>query len=273
MVIDFHTHMFPDAIAAKTIAHLEDNAKDDASAHTNGTLQGLKDSMKANHIDYSVVLPIVTRPKQFDSINEFAAKINGTDGIISFGSIHPENENIREKLEYIKSLGLKGVKLHPDYQNHFIDDAGYLEILRACIDLDLICSIHAGYDIGIPYPIHCPPDRMRMVLDELLQDCNKDSKIVLAHMGGYLQWELVEKCLAGQNVYLDMSFCKDVIDEAMLVRIIKKHGSDRILYATDSPWTDQGEMVEYVKNLPISEDDKENIFYKNAVRLLEMVIE
>ncbi len=269
MIIDFHTHMFPDAIAEKTITHLENNAKDDASAHTNGTLQGLKDSMTVNHIDYSVVLPIVTNPKQFDSINEFATKINGTDGIISFGSIHPENENIREKLEYIKSLGLKGVKLHPDYQGHFIDDAEYLEILRTCIDLDLICSIHAGYDIGIPYPIHCPPDRMRMVLQEVLEDCKKDSKIVLAHMGGYLQWELVEKCLAGENVYFDMAFCKDVIDENMLLRIIEKHGSNRILYATDSPWTDQGEMVEYVKGLPINEEDKENIFYRNAVRLLD----
>jgi len=266
MIIDFHTHLFPDAIAKKTIALLEGHAN--AKAQVSATVQGLKDSMKQHNIDKSVVLPIVTQPKQFDSINHFATSINGKDGIYSLGSIHPENENIPEKMEYIKSLGLKGVKLHPDYQDSFIDDAGYIEILKECIRLDLICVIHAGLDIGKPYPIHCPPDRMYMVLQEVLKDCNKDSKIVLAHMGGYLQWQLVEECLVGQNVYFDMAFCKDVIDRDVLIRIIENHGSDRILYATDSPWTKQDDMVEYVRNLPIDEEDKENIFYKNAVRLL-----
>lgn len=271
MIIDFHTHLFPDAIAERCIETLE--GESNTKAQISATVQGLIDSMKQHHIDYSVVLPIVTHPKQFDSINRFAAEINGKHGIFSLGSIHPENENIREKLEYIKSLGLKGVKLHPDYQGPYIDDAGYIEIIRGCMDLDLICVIHAGLDIGKPYPIHCPPDRMYMVLQEVLKDCKKDSKIVLAHMGGYLQWQLVEECLVGQNVYFDLAFCKDVIDRDVLIRIIENHGSNRILYATDSPWAKQDDMVEYVKGLPLDEEDKENIFYKNAVRLLEMVIE
>lgn len=266
MLIDFHTHIFPDAIAEKSIASLE--SLSEARALVPATVQGLINSMKRHDVDYSVVLPIVTHPKQFDSINRFAAEINGKNGIFSLGGIHPENENIREKLEYIKSLGLKGVKLHPDYQGPYIDDAGYIEIIRGCIDLDLICVIHAGLDIGKPYPIHCPPDRMYMVLQEVLADCKKDSKIVLAHMGGYLQWQLVEECLVGQNVYFDLSFCKDVIDRDVLIRIIENHGSDRILYATDSPWAEQNDMVEYVNGLPLDDEDKENIFYRNAARLL-----
>lgn len=108
---------------------------------------------------------------------------------------------------------------------------------------------------------------------EVLSDCKKDSKIVLAHMGGYLQWQLVEECLVGQNVYFDLAFCKNVIDRDVLIRIIENHGSDRILYATDSPWSKQDDMVEYVKGLPIDEEDKSNIFYKNAVRLLGCDVE
>lgn len=266
MIIDFHTHIFPDAIAAKSIAALESNS--DEKARISGTVSGLQSSMKQNHIDYSVVLPVVTRPSQFDTINQFAASINGTNGIYSFGGIHPENENIPEKLRYIQSLKLKGIKLHPDFQDTYIDDERYIKIIKECIRLDLCCVIHAGLDVGKPYPIHCPPDRIYIMLKEVLKDCNKDSKIILAHMGGYLQWQLVEEFLVGQNVYFDLAFCKNVIDKDVLLRIIENHGSDRILYATDSPWAEQNDMVEYVKSLPLDEEDKDNIFYKNAVRLL-----
>lgn len=268
MVIDFHTHVFPEKIAARTIQTLEKLSH--IKAATNGTLEGLRTSMKRDNIDYSVVLPVVTKPSQFDSINEYAASINNTDGILSFGGIHPGNDNITEKLSYIKSLGLKGIKLHPDYQDAYIDDARYIEILKECIRLDLCCVIHAGLDIGLPTPIHCPPDRIYIMLQEVLKDCNKDSKIVLAHVGGYLQWRLVEELLTGQNVYFDLSFCLNMIEKEQLLRIIINHGSDRILYATDSPWSGQKEMVDFVKSLPLDTEDIENILYKNAMRLLNL---
>ncbi len=88
MIIDFHTHVFPDAIAQRTIAHLED--KGGMKAHIEGTLTGLKCSMKRAGIDYSVVLPVVTKPSQFESVNRYAAEINGKEGIFSFGGIHPD---------------------------------------------------------------------------------------------------------------------------------------------------------------------------------------
>lgn len=266
MIIDFHTHIFPDAIAAKSIAALE--SESDVKAHISGTVSGLQTSMKHNQINYSVVLPVMTKPSQFDTINQFAASINGKNGIYSFGGIHPENENIPEKLQYIQSCGLKGIKLHPDFQNTYIDNNRYIEIIRECIKLDLCCVIHAGLDVGKPYPIHCPPDRIYIMLKKVLKDCNKDSKIILAHMGGYMQWQLVEEFLVGQNVYFDLAFCKNTIDKDVLLRIIKNHGSDRILYATDSPWAEQNDMVEYVKSLPLDKEDIDNIFYKNAIRLL-----
>lgn len=268
MIIDFHTHIFPEKIVAHTIETLEKNANIKAAA--NGTLDGLRASMKQDNIDYSVVLPVATKPSQFDSINKYAASINNTDGILSFGGIHPDNDNISEKLAYIKSLGLKGIKLHPDYQYTYIDDDRYLEIIQECIRLDLCCVIHSGLDVGLPTPIHCPPDRAYIMLQKVLQNCNKDSKIVLAHVGGYLQWRLVEELLVGENVYFDLAFCINKIETEQLIRIIRNHGSDRILYATDSPWSGQKEMVDYVKSLPLSDADMDNILYKNAVRLLDL---
>ena len=114
MIVDFHTHVFPEAIADKTISFLENKAN--SHAHTRGTLEELKSSMKEAGIDYSVALSVVTKPSQFNTVNNYLAEINGKDGIISFGGLHPDCEDIEEKLDYIKELGLKGIKLHPDYQ-------------------------------------------------------------------------------------------------------------------------------------------------------------
>lgn len=278
MIIDFHTHIFPDKIAAQTIKTLA--AQAGTKAFCDGTLSSLLSSMDRSGVDYSVVLPVVTKPSQFESVNRFAASINNTNGIISFGGIHPDNDNISEKLEYIQSLGLKGIKLHPDYQGGYIDDSRYIRIIKECLRLDLCCLIHAGLDVGYPTPIHCPPDRIYRMLNEVLSESrtenqtsdsvSKAPKIILAHMGGYLQWRLVEELLAGQPVYFDLAFCNGKIETAQLLRIIKKHGSHRILYATDSPWADQKEMIDYVRKLPLTDGEIDNILYRNAAKLLDL---
>lgn len=268
MIIDFHTHVFPESIAPKTIDSLECRAN--IKAHTDGTLKGLHKSMQEDEIDYSVVLPVVTKPSQFDSINQYAASINNTDGILSFGGIHPENDKITDKLSYIKELGLRGIKLHPDYQGAYIDDECYISILSECVRLGLISVLHAGLDIGIPAPIHCPPDRSYLMLKKVLADRHTDSKIVLAHIGGHLQWRLVEELLVGENVYFDLAYSIWHIERNTLLRIIKNHGSERILFATDSPWSGQRESVDFIKNLPLSDAEIDNILYKNAVRLLQL---
>ena len=73
MIIDFHTHIFPDRIAPVTIQKLSEKAQ--IPAYTDGTLDDLKRSMEASQVGISVVLPVVTRPDQFSSVNRFARKI------------------------------------------------------------------------------------------------------------------------------------------------------------------------------------------------------
>ena len=152
MIIDFHTHIFPDKIAEATIEHLKSKAN--IEAYTNGTLTNLKSSMKSADIDYSVVLPIATVPKQTQSINNFASQITGKDGIISFGSIHPLYEDWKNELDRIKSLGLLGIKLHPDYQQFFVDDESIFPMLNYAAELGLTIIFHGGVDVGIPGEIH-----------------------------------------------------------------------------------------------------------------------
>lgn len=263
MVIDFHTHVFPENIAEKTISYLEEQGG--CKAYTRGKLIDLKASMKAAEIDVSVVLPVVTKPSQFASVNRYAAEINGRNGIVSFGGIHPHTRDYKTELNTIKDLGLPGIKLHPDYQQTFIDDIKYIDIIQYAIELGLIISIHAGVDIGFPDEVHCMP---QSALSMIQQVGKPEAKVVLAHTGGMACWDEVEEYLVGENIFMDISYTLGYIDEAQIVRIIRTHGADKILFATDSPWRGQKETLEYFQGLPLTEEEKNSILFENARKLL-----
>lgn len=263
MMIDFHTHIFPDKIAERTISKLEEVAN--IKAFTNGTLDGLLHSMKEGNIDLSVVLPVVTKPEQFETINQYAAEISKLDGILSFGGIHPRMENYKEGIARIKELGLKGIKLHPDYQLTFVDDEAMVRVIEEAVKNDLMVTLHAGIDVGYPNPVHCTPKATARMLEQINE---LDAKIILAHTGGFGLWDEVEEYLVGQNVYFDISYSFGFIEDEQIVRIIKNHGADRILFATDCPWGGQKETLEHFMSLDLTEEEREAILSENAKRLL-----
>ena len=101
MIIDFHTHIFPEKIAEKTLNHLSSLCG--CKPFANGTAVGLEDKIQESGIDLAIALPVITNPMQFDSVNTFAKAINDKNGkILSFGGIHPECDNIKEKLKFLK---------------------------------------------------------------------------------------------------------------------------------------------------------------------------
>jgi predicted TIM-barrel fold metal-dependent hydrolase len=220
-----------------------------------------------NNINISVVLPVVTKPSQFDSINSYAAVITGREGIISFGGIHPDTEGYKEKLEAIKRMGLPGIKLHPDYQGTYVDDPRMVRIIQYAVEIGLIVIIHAGVDIGLPDPVHCTPQRVANMLSRIEQE---DAKIVLAHMGGYELWDEVEEYIVGKNVWIDTSFTMGRLKEEQFMRIVKNHGADRVLFATDSPWGGQRETLESIRKMGFEQEELERILWKNALGLLRM---
>lgn len=262
MIIDFHTHMFPDKIAKGTIEYLADICQ--IKPCTDGTYEGLKAETKKSGVDISVALPIVTKPKQFDSINVFASHY--LDGNVrSFGSIHPENEDYKEKLRQIKELGMKGIKLHPDYQETYFNDIRYKRIVAYATELDLITVVHAGLDPKSPEDIHCTPQMSAELIDDV-----KPEKLVLAHMGGNFQWDDVERYLIGKQVYFDTGVVLDKMPEEQFLRIVRTHGEDKILFATDSPWSGQKEFIEILQKMPLTDEEREKIFAGNACRLLKL---
>lgn len=269
MIIDFHTHVFPDKIAERTIKILEENSN--GKAFTDGTLKGLVSAMERADADVSVCLPVLTKPSQFESVARFAMEINENFAgkktrLISFGGMHPLCEDIKGKMRFLKDNGFKGVKIHPDYQETFIDDDGYIEILKAAKDLDMIVITHAGVDDGyVGKPVRCPPALAKKVIGKVGHD-----KFVLAHYGGHKQWEEVYKLLAGENVYFDTAFTLHEISEELFKKILFKHGDEKVLFATDCPWRDICADVSILKSYKLNKDTEDKIFYKNALKLLNM---
>lgn len=265
MIIDFHTHIFPDRIAEKTISKL--GAMIEQKPYTDATLQGLKKSMRRSGVDYSVVLPVVTRPEQFENVTVFAVQVSEEENILSFGGIHPKTEDYKVFIDRIVELGLKGIKLHPDFQDTFIDEPCYVDLIAYALERDLIVLIHAGRDEGLSYPVHCPPDKALYMMQEV-QKRVSTKKLVLAHTGGLGMWDQVEEYLVGQNFYMDISFSRKAIEKEQLIRIIKNHGADRILFGSDSPWDGQAETIDFVRSLDITEEEKQCILGENARKLL-----
>ncbi len=269
MTIDFHTHIFPDKIAEKSVSFLA--SKTNYTPYYMGDVNGLLEMQKNAKVDIAIALPVVTKEKQFDSVIEFAKNINKefngkTPKIISFAGIHPKCENIKEKMALIKENGFLGVKIHPDYQETFIDDERYIEILKCANELDLIVVTHSGVDEGyLDSPIRCTPDRLLKLIDLV-----KPKKFVLGHFGANKMWQETYQKLCGLNVYFDTAFTLNFIDEKLFKNIIDKHGEDKILFATDAPWQDMKNNIEKLKSFNLSKEVLDKILYKNALKLLNM---
>lgn len=259
-MIDFHTHIYPEKIIERTLKKLADTCNN--RPVTNGMADGLLRSMEEAGVDLSVILPVVTNPSQFRTVNQFAAQFRG-DRLLSFGGIHPDSGDYKSELNELKKMGFLGIKLHPDYQGVFIDDIRYKRIISYATELEMIVVAHAGVDSISPKCVHCSP---RKALD-MIRDV-KPEKLVLAHLGGYRMWDEVEEYLVGLPIWLDTAVPFGELREEQFVRIIRAHGADRILFATDSPWVTQKEMVEKVERLPITDEERKRIANDNAKELL-----
>lgn len=260
MLIDFHTHAFPDKIAENVIAKL---GKDSGLfAHTDGTVSGLRSLMKANGVDLAVLLPIVTNPRSQTNINNFAIAQNG-DGLISFGSVHPDAPDALEELVRLHSLGVKGVKFHPEYQSFFVDDEKMKPIYRKISELGLITVFHAGLDTGYRPPYHCMPKSLLGALKWL------DAPVVAAHWGGVDSSEEVMATLHSiPQLYLDTAFGYGTNIRPFAHEMIEVFGSDHILFASDAPWHPPIWETCLLDSLELDVETRENINYKNAMRLL-----
>lgn len=257
-IIDCHCHIYPDKIAAKATESI--GKFYDLPMAYGGTAAEMLEKSREAGITHSVVFSVATKPAQVASINAFIAdEVKRFPNLVGLGAVHPESADQKADIDSIVSLGLKGVKLHPDFQGFPIDDPRCLEIYELCRERGLIVLIHMG-DLRYDYS---RPERLIPVLKQF-----DGLKVIGAHFGGWSLWKKAQEQLCGfKNFRVDCSSSLAFMPPEDVVGIIRKYGAERVLFGTDYPMWDFKKELERFYALGLTDEENRLILYKNSAEL------
>ena len=260
MIIDFHAHIYPEKIAEKATKAISDFYS--APMVYNGKCEELLESGAKIGVVKYIVHSTATKPMQVESINDFiAAAKDEHPEFIGFGTMHPDYNNFEDELKRVVSLGLRGIKLHPDFQKFQIDCLKMDDVYEVMADLKLPVLVHAG-DCRYDYS---GPKRIRNVLEK-----HPNLTVIAAHFGGYTEWDASLEYLVGQKVYFDTSSSLWKLPLEKANAMIKKHGVEQFLFGSDFPMWDHEDELSRFNQLDLNAEEKQAILYDNAAKLLKL---
>ena len=269
MIIDVHTHTFPEHIAQRALQKLTEKIGHAIEPASDGTVAGLLRTMREARVDRAVLCPIATRPEQAgDILAEACAIRDGARGedaarhFIPLASVHPADPKWVSRLQAVADADIRGVKLHPYYQEFVLDAPDTLAFLKRCCDLNLIVQCHCGYDLGFPRDPVCSPERVARVAREV-----PGLRFIAAHLGGWLDWEAGVTHLLGKDVILDTSVLRQGMENPHALRLLREHDPDKLLFATDAPWMSFVDGIRFVRSSGLSAETEVAILGGNAQRL------
>ena len=259
--IDFHVHVFPDDVAPKAMELFIQ------AYHTqplcDGTVAATLAHMEKAGIDLCVPQPVATKPTQVQSINNWALDVR-SEHMFPFGCMHPDYPDPKAEIDRLIELGFRGIKLQPNWQEFYPDEERLFPIYEAA-EGRLTILFHAGQEVIDWETVRGSPDRFLKVHKRF-----PGLTMVLAHLGGYRKWNEVEEHLIGTGVYFDISFTpENLLSDPELIRLLREHGTDKIVFASDFPIRDPGPDAERLCRMDLTNDEKEDIAWRNATRLLE----
>lgn len=261
--IDFHTHVYPEKIALKATKNVLD-FYDIKGAGMSGTLDELLKWGRLGEIDKFVILPVALKPEYVKHVNELAAtEASEHSELIPFGTVHAECEDIIHELEYVKALGLRGIKLHPDTQLFDIDDKRLMPMYEWLRDNKMPIILHTGD----PRHDYSRPEKLRKVLDNF-----PGLTVIAAHFGGWSLFVDAYAALKDTDCYVDVSSSMMYMDKSQIDYYINGYGEDRVLFGSDYPLWNPKVEKEFFMSLDLPNTTKEKIAYKNAEKLLGIKI-
>ena len=271
-VIDAHVHLYPDSLASKVTPSL--SARFGNAPAFDGTVDGCRANAFAAGLTASLNLPVATTPHQVAHTNSWAKAVNDSaheakrgeaPRVYSLAALHPRSDDRAAELEKIAAAGFAGVKFHPEYQEFRFNDAALDEVWETMGDLGLVAFLHAGGERVFKPPFHSTPTEIRDLHRRFPR-----LKIVAAHLGGFEMWDESEAVLCGEDVWLDLSHTFFWMDDAQILRMIRKHGAGRILFGTDAPWQEPAKVLAALMKLPLSEQEFAAICAANACELFNI---
>lgn len=259
-IIDAHTHIYPHKIAKRAVQMVEEYYGLDVERERPS--RSLIESGQKIGVSRYLVCSVATRQEQVEAVNTFiAGECAEHREFLGFATLHPamERKRMEAEVERVVELGLRGVKLHSDFQEFYIDDPAALPMYRLCAKHRLPILFHMG-DEHLDYSA---PIRLRNLLRQV-----DGLTAIAAHLGGYLHWAEAKEYLAGMdNVYYDTSSSSFVLSREEVVETIECFGTDRVFFGTDFPmWEHVGEL-DWFLSLGFSETVQEAILHGNFERL------
>ncbi len=263
MVIDFHTHFYPEKIVERALATAREKANLEPAL--DGTQAGLLESMRRSNVDYSVALPLVTQIGKGPGVIAWAKSCD-VRPLIMLGSVHPRDPEFAETLQLVKAAGFPGVKVHPEYQAFSFDEPELDKVWSMISDLGLFLITHAGQDSAFEEPFKSNPASLRR-----LHERHPALKLVIAHAGSWKMWEDVPQYLTGlKNVWFDLAFVGECMKKSAYRRLVDTLKVDNLLFGTDSPWCDQAHALELLHDLQLGSDAEAAICSGNALNLIKL---
>ncbi len=266
-MIDTHTHIFPDKIAAKAAQRFQATVGDALHLAGDFTLKDLKAYMKRCGIEAVVTFCVAERPEVVVPANNFLIEIMDNQTIFSFGTILPNMEDCLGEVRRIKEKGIRGIKFHSIFQPIRARDANLFPIYDAMAKAGMIAYFHVGKDPVHPsHPPGASPQDVAHIKEHF-----PGLKIVAAHFGGLLMLDEARKWIIGRDIYIDTCWGPNIqsLEAEVVVNLIRQHGAEKVLFATDYPATsDPVPQIRWFKDLPLQEKEKQLIFGENALRLL-----
>jgi predicted TIM-barrel fold metal-dependent hydrolase len=258
-VVDSHTHVWPDALAGRALAAV----LPELQRHGDGTVSALKAVMARSGVDRSVCLAVASSAKHVEGANRFAASLEPTR-FIGFGAIHPELSP-GTIVASLRKHGLKGVKIHPLFQKIDLADPRLSPILDA-LQGEFVVTVHvgAGGESDETNSL-CTPDKLLLLVKRFPR-----LQLIACHFGGYRLLDQAQELLIGQPIHLDTAWppTLGVLDLALVRRLVKQHGVDRIVFGSDWPMADPEVEMSVFNRLGLPSNDIEAILGGNMLRLL-----
>jgi uncharacterized protein len=261
MVIDIHTHAWPEKISQKARESLESYYT--VKCVGDPTTATLLEFMDTNGVDISVICAVASRPEQVVSINNWLFSV-ASDRLKIFASLHPEYILWKDELKRIKE-NADGIKFQPSFQSFYADDESMFPMYEAIEKAGLPVLFHSGDELAPQLEIRATPARLLKIKKKF-----PGLTMIAAHLGGFRQWDEVKSTLLGADIYLDTSASFGFISDDDAKYLLKHHRQDRILFGTDFPFFNQKKDLEYLDKLGVGARQKEMILSLNAKEILHI---
>jgi len=162
-------------------------------------------------------------------------------------------------------INFAGIKIHPVFHETRLDDKAYYPLWEYVIQNDIVVLSHTWS----PYTESPKQFLSNPLLVENVLTKFEELKFIVGHGGGKIPFysEVIELLKRHNNLYVE--FAGDTLYPKIFRRVIDEVGSKRVLFGTDMPMIDIRYHLISVFKADLTNEERGNIFYNNAVQLFK----